>query len=593
MRLIAASLVLFPAFAVTACYPTNDKAATSAPLQFSEVSVSKSEDEKHAVRASNSMSIGETTYPIAYQTILRSGDKAGSHTFGQLQDVTGKVLIHPDQSPTISNATDFSSLLPIGQELFMVTQFEDRPGGVFLTQLQQDQATGKLSPIETRPLDFSHVDGGWMHCAGSVTPWNSHLGGEEYPPEASWVNPETGDGGAYFNYQARYFQGDLKKLNPYHYGYQFEVKVDSFDKTTVVKHYAMGRISHELAIVMPDQKTAYLSDDDTNGVFLKFIADAPGDLSSGELFAARWHQTSDANGGAATLDWVSLGHTDNESVHAIIKSGVTFDDIFKTQKPDAKGQCSTTGYTYINNGITQDCLKLKPGMELTASRLETRRYAALKGATAEFRKLEGVALDTVNNHLYVSTSSIQKGMEDGHKKHDLGGPNHIRLPKNKCGTVFKMELNEHYNAHTVTAEISGTPVVKSYGAKDDSKQYDPAGPLAKNKCDLDSIANPDNLGIASKQGILFIGEDSGSGHQNDAVWAYDLKTKKLTRILSTPYGSEATSVYHYPDINGWSYLMTVVQHPYGESDQDKARSRGDLRAYTGYIGPWPTDSSSD
>jgi len=33
--------------------------------------------------------------------------------------------------------------------------------------------------------------------------------------------------------------------------------------------------------------------------------------------------------------------------------------------------------------------------------------------------------------------------------------------------------------------------------------------------------------------------------------------------------------------------MSVVQHPYGESDQDKSTGAGDKRAYTGYIGPFP------
>jgi hypothetical protein len=34
--------------------------------------------------------------------------------------------------------------------------------------------------------------------------------------------------------------------------------------------------------------------------------------------------------------------------------------------------------------------------------------------------------------------------------------------------------------------------------------------------------------------------------------------------------------------------MSVVQHPYGESDKDLlVKGSGDERAYTGYIGPFP------
>jgi uncharacterized protein len=82
---------------------------------------------------------------------------------------------------------------------------------------------------------------------------------------------------------------------------------------------------------------------------------------------------------------------------------------------------------------------------------------------------------------------------------------------------------------------------------------------------------------------LIIGEDTGAGHQNDMVWAYDLNASRLTRLQTTPYGSETTSPYFYPDINGFAYLMSVVQHPYGESDADKLEEPGQLSAYTGYF----------
>jgi secreted PhoX family phosphatase len=79
--------------------------------------------------------------------------------------------------------------------------------------------------------------------------------------------------------------------------------------------------------------------------------------------------------------------------------------------------------------------------------------------------------------------------------------------------------------------------------------------------DVDGISNPDNLTFITGKDILIIGEDTGSGHQNDAVWAYELTTGELTRIHTTPYGSETTSPYDYPNINDWAYLMGVIQHP--------------------------------
>ena len=48
------------------------------------------------------------------------------------------------------------------------------------------------------------------------------------------------------------------------------------------------------------------------------------------------------------------------------------------------------------------------------------------------------------------------------------------------------------------------------------------------------------------------------------------------------------SPYFYPNINGHAYLMAVVQHPYGQSDEDKLQDAADARAYVGHIGPMPS-----
>jgi hypothetical protein len=80
-------------------------------------------------------------------------------------------------------------------------------------------------------------------------------------------------------------------------------------------------------------------------------------------------------------------------------------------------------------------------------------------------------------------------------------------------------------------------------------------------------------------------------HVSGPLWrAYNLDKKELTRIQTTPYGSETTSPYFYPNINGFSYLMSVIQHPFGESDQDELKEDQESRGYTGYVGPFPAMS---
>src|SRR3546814_3485803 len=63
----------------------------------------------------------------------------------------------------------------------------------------------------------------------------------------------------------------------------------------------MGRISHELVQVMPDERTALMGDDATNGGLFMFVADKARDLSAGTLYVAKWHQKTAANGGSADL----------------------------------------------------------------------------------------------------------------------------------------------------------------------------------------------------------------------------------------------------------------------------------------------------
>ncbi|NVJ91517.1 MAG: DUF839 domain-containing protein [Methylocystaceae bacterium] len=565
---------------------SKDEKASPIP-KFSEVSFPKTDAEKRALRASNSLTVDGKKYNLGYHTIMRSGDKVGAGTFGLILDKNGKPVINKDDgSQHISVDNDFSSLLPVGNKLFMVSHFETRPAAMYVTELKQDKNNGQLTAVSTKNIDFTAYGGLWVPCAGSVTPWGTHLGGEEYPSNARVYEEakSMADIDDYTKPMVRYFgvddkTADLKTFRanymPYRYGYPTEVTVSIDGDATPAKHFSMGREAVELAKVMPDHKTVYISDDGTNVGLFMYVADNPGDLSAGSLYAAKWNQIHDANGGYANLNWVDLGHATDGEIQKSIESGVKFSDIFETSAPTKDDSCKS-GFTSIHTTTGQECLKVKPGMATVASRVETRRYAAMMGATTEFRKEEGITLDPVHKQLYVAMSAVEKGMMDA-EKHDKGGPNHVRLPKNKCGTVYRLDLGHdakigsEYVAGNMYGFLAGIP-----------KKYD-----SKNKCDINGIANPDNITFIPGRDTLIIGEDTGSGHQNDAVWSYNLKDQALTRIETTPYGSETTGVYFYPDINGFSYLMSVAQHPYGESDEDQLKNPSDAMGYTGYIGPMP------
>jgi uncharacterized protein len=75
----------------------------------------------------------------------------------------------------------------------------------------------------------------------------------------------------------------------------------------------------------------------------------------------------------------------------------------------------------------------------------------------------------------------------------------------------------------------------------------------------DKISNPDNLKFSDKLRTLFIGEDTNS-HVNNFLWAYNVDTQKLSRIMSMPSGAEATGLGVVDDLNGFMYITSNFQH---------------------------------
>ena len=510
-------------------------AAHAGEINFTPVPWAADDAAKREAIASPSAMVDGVEVPLAYHVLARSGDKIGDGVWGALVDAEGNVVKSEDGSEHISVDADFSSLIEANGKLYQISHFESRPGAMYISEASQD-ADGNITLTSTKPVDFSAYGGLWVPCAGSVTPWQTHLGSEEYPADARGIEEAASlDEIDSYDYPMVRFQGvdpttmsleDFRAAyRPYRYGFPTEIKVDAKGDGIAYKHFSMGRVAVELASVMPDQKTVYISDDGTNVGLFMFVADVAGDLSSGNLYAAKWTQTSDTGAGAADISWVSLGHADDITIQKAIESGITFSDIFETADIAEDGSCAD-GFAASNAEGRAECLMVKPGMEAIASRLETRRYASMLGATTEFRKMEGITYNPDHHSVYLAMSEVAKAME-GASKGDLGGSDDIRVTKNSCGAVYELTLSTSFQATSMKAVIEGTPT-----------EYADGTPEAGNTCDLDGIANPDNLTYLPGYDTLIIGEDTGSGHQNDVIWAMDTESGDITRILSTPYGSE-------------------------------------------------------
>ncbi|TLP39167.1 alkaline phosphatase PhoX [Arcobacter arenosus] len=566
-------------------------------IYFKPVAAPIMDAEKKKIMTSSEVVINGDVHKIGWHTIARTGQKLPSldgktmEIFGQVKNEMGQAINHKDGSPFICKTSkdgsgpDHTTLHEKDGKLFAITQFECGPGAMYISRLEKTQEGG-LKAVATSHISQAEFEGGWVHCAGMKTPWGSHLGSEEYEPNAKKVQKDE-----YYQNFDLYFKEGKAALNPYFWGWTPEVTItNSKGDTEYVKHYSMGRFAHELAYVMPDEKTVYLSDDGTNGALFMFIADEARDLSSGRLYSAKLSQKSDKNGGAFDITWINLGKTDDATIRKAIEKRLSFEDIFSSVTPD--GATCPSGFTSINTTAGHECLKVKPGMGIIASRLESRRFAALRGATTEFRKKEGITFDKTNGNVYLAMSRIQYGMEDFAKKgkkndkYDIGGNNDIKLPLNSCGGVYKLPVGIAKDSKGLAIDSKMVITSMSGEVMGEMKSYPEGGEFDGNKCAVDKIAEPDNLTFIDNSDILIIGEDTGA-HQIDYIWAYNVKTKDITRILTSPYGSETTSPFWYPNIGGNAYMTTVIQHPFGESDKDKKDSAADTESWIGVVGPFP------
>jgi len=527
------------------------------------------------------------TLDLAYHKIFLTTDMIGGSMVGGLYDSSDRALTDND-GPMAADGPDGTSLIQVpeltvpggtGNPLAMVVNFEYRelppndgtskggfwsklPAATGLGLIDQNRQNGSLSAKSYQNVSFKGVNGGWIHCGSTLSAWGTHLSSEEYEPDAKtrggFAAASGTDDGTDINSFSKYYFGDAAKANPYHYGLLPEVSIDKSGKATVVKHYATGRYAREMMEMAADNRTGIGGDDGANTGLFMFVADAEKNLSAGTLYAAKVTQTAAADGGSFALKWIKLGRSTNAEIKALVEGGITFSDIFLVSNTDP----GDVSYRMVTTYNGTEWLKLKPGMEKAAAFLETRRYAAYLGATTEFSKMEYIAFNAKDRKFYVVISRVERGMADA--------AGEIRVARNDGGVVYELATGtaqkdtdgNAINSEYVGTTLAGIPELNGGwlgGAKD----------AEGNQCSQDKICGPDNLRYAGSIRTLFIGEDTGR-RNNNYVWAFNIDTRKLARIMTVPMAAEATGLTVVEDYNGFSYIMGNFQHP-GDT----------LAAYTG------------
>ena len=518
-------------------------------------------------------------FKLSYQPFFITGDMVpngagGTILAGGYYNIKNQPIIDTTvpgkERQFFSDSPDGTSLLSVpnanvpgvkGKPVFAVVQFEYTslaqdgvtsmygclPSPIAVLTLDQDQTTGKLSLVKYHNVDTSGVEGLWITCGASLSPWGTHLSSEEYEPNAFTAATD-----AQLKAFSRNLYGDENTANPYNYGHMPEVTVNPDGTASIKKHYCMGRISHELVQVMPDQRTVLMGDDATNSGYFVFVADKEKDLSAGTLYVAKVGAgfSIDPAASAAPLTWIKLGSATSAEIRTLAAT-IKPTDIMDVRTADP--QDASFKKVAVNGAV--EWIKLMPGMEKAAAFLETHRYAALVGASLGFTKMEGTTVNAKDKIAYSALAACSGSMVAGNKVNvpESG----VTIPKAlNAGAVMALALRggqKDVNGAAIDSEWM--PVdVKALVTGEDI-----AADALGNTANPARIASPDNLKFSEKLRTLFIGEDSGQ-HVNNFLWAYNVDTRQLSRIMSVPSGGESTGLHAVDELNGWTYIMSNFQH---------------------------------
>ena len=224
------------------------------------------------------------------QTTDTYGNAAGEFPAKQWHDFIG---FTPD------NASSDLGWISVNHEMILADDNIGDGGGMTVFKVKRDPATDSLIIVEQTladgrtgyffNVDFANTVGETgMNCGGI----QSEADGRIWTAEEWFQSNNAGiySGGAGFRDTSDYtISSDIAMADGVtvkrYENLNYMVEIDPKEAVAVRKQYNWGRQPFEGGTVMPDNKTVYMGADDTPGILTKFVADTPGDFTSGTLYA--------------------------------------------------------------------------------------------------------------------------------------------------------------------------------------------------------------------------------------------------------------------------------------------------------------------
>ncbi len=250
--------------------------------------------------------------------------------------------------------------------------------------------------------------------------------------------------------------------------------------------------------------------------------------------------------------------------------------VHKTDPNDAS-------FTKIFYNGAANWVKVQPGMEKAAAFLETHRYAYLMGGSMGFTKMEGTTVNIKDKVAYSALQNIQDSMVTTGKGWNAASGIALDKPLIAGGILVHSLVGGQKDTAGGAMASEWVPAQTRALLMGEDIAADALG----NRAHPDKVANPDNLKFSEKMRTLFIGEDSGT-HVNNFVWAYNVDTRQLSRLMSMPAGAEATGLGVVDDLNGWTYIPAL--HGKVEATLDplvRANYKDRFGAAVGYLTAQP------
>ncbi|MEW2614354.1 alkaline phosphatase PhoX [Streptomyces sp. NPDC047880] len=323
------------------------------------------------------------------RVIARSGQRVGTTSY------------------TWHNAPDGGACYADGSGWIYVSNSEINPSG--------GAGAVKFSSTGAITGAYRVLSGTRQNCAGGKTPWNT------------WLSCEEVDR-----------------------GYVYET--DPWGTNAAVQRAAMGRFKHEAAAADPVRRVIYLTEDETNGRFYRFVPSAWGDLSSGTLQVMvagsatsgsfTWADVPDPDGsptatrsqvaGSKSFNGGEGCHYANDTVWFTTKGDNRvwqlnlLDDTYELAYDDSlvNGTAPLTGVDNITGSSSGDLFVAEDGdnMEICVITPDDVVASFLRVDGQSASEITGPAFSPDGSRLYFSSQRGTSGSSSGGITYEVTGP---------------------------------------------------------------------------------------------------------------------------------------------------------------------------